>query len=40
MAHLIGEANTALEVQAKGYAAAATKLTQEANAGREALATH
>jgi sarcosine oxidase delta subunit len=40
MAQLMGEANTALEVQAKGYAAAATKLTQEANAGREEIANY
>ena len=38
MAQLMGEANRALEVQAKYYAAAATKLTQEANAGREEIA--
>ena len=40
MAQLMGEANRALEVQAKGYAAAATKLTQEANAGREEIANY
>ncbi len=40
MAHLIGEVNKALDVQAKGYAAAATKLTQEAKAGREEIANY
>ena len=40
MAYLIGEANKALEVQAKGYAAAATKLTQEADGGREEIASY
>ena len=40
MAHLLGEANTAFEVQAKGYAEATKKLAHEANAGREEIATH
>ena len=40
MAQRTGEATKALEVQAKGYAAAATKLTQEANAGREEIANY
>ena len=40
MAQLMGEATRALEVQAKGNAAAAPKLTQEANAGREEIANY
>ncbi len=40
MAQLMGEADRALEVQAHGNAAAAAKLTQEASAGREEIASY
>ena len=40
MAQLMGEANRAFDVQAKGHSEATEKLTREAYAGREEIASH